>query len=50
MPSASFNANSMQPFGSWQFTNMVLKVSGQTMTTPAVLGALFSPPAFENQK
>lgn len=45
MPSAPFNANSMQPFGSWQLTKTVLKVFGQSMTTPAVLSApVFSPP------
>lgn len=44
MPSAPFNANSMQPFGSWQLTNTVLKLFGQSMTTPAVLSApVFSP-------
>lgn len=42
MPSAPFNANSVQP---WQLTNTVLKVFGQSMTTPAVLSApVFSPP------
>lgn len=46
MPSAPFNANSMQPFGSWQFTNTVLKVFGQSMTTPAVLSAPAYPPPF----
>lgn len=55
MPSAPFNANSMQPFGSWQLTNTVLKVFGQSMTTPAVLSApVFSHPfcilyPFENK-
>lgn len=44
MPSAPFNANSMQPFGTWQLTNTVLKVCGQSMTTPLALSALvFSP-------
>lgn len=44
MPSAPFNANSMQPFGSWQLTNTVLKLFGQSMTTPAVLSApVFTP-------
>lgn len=55
MPSAPFNANSMQPFGSWQLTNTILKVFGQSMTTPAVLSApVFSHPfcisyPFENK-